>query len=809
MRPIVVTLTRFALFTLAATQLAAAAEYNGARTRPGADAEPTVERFIVKLRASSQFSVQAATGNGESAAAAAAAAKRRITALASRANVTMSEAHAIGPSMHVMQVSPVARGEAMTETLARLSADSEVEYVVPDRRVYAHAVSNDPLAPGQWYLQAPQSSAQALSNTPSAINASAAWDVTKGSNGVVIAVIDTGVRFEHPDLMRASQGGRLLPGYDFVSPNSATSFQAANDGDGRDPNASDPGDWVAASDGCGSTSDSSWHGTRTSGIIGALTNNGVGVAGINWNGFIQPVRVLGKCGGFNSDVLAGLNWAAGVHIDGVPDNPNPARVLNVSLGGQGACDSASADVTSTLSSAGVLIVVSAGNEGGPVDSPANCPGAMGIAGLRAAGTKVGFSSLGPEIALGAPGGNCINLTAGSPCVFSIDTTSNTGTTTAASSTYTDQINRNIGTSFSAPIVSGIAGLMLAVNGNLKSTQLIKRMQDGASKPFPTTSETGTPPVCQVPTSTTPLQTQECSCTTSTCGAGMANALGAVTQALRPIAAVVRPTGFAGGSSVTFRGEGSAAACNHTISSTTGFMWTAVNPTGGATLPAIVGANTADATVIAPTSGTYTLRLTVTDDAGKTDSADIVVFPTSSTSTAPANAGSTACPTPLSVPQTIGVISVASGSNAFTFTRTGDMTAALAVTITLSGSAINGTDYQTVGPSMTFAAGAATATLALTPTASGSAKTVTLTLEQGGTYDLANPSSATVTFPNTAQTAPPAASSGGGGGGGGALDALVLMGLALAVLAALARTHLPRHAQQLRQHVATEQRRARR
>jgi hypothetical protein len=289
---------------------------------------------------------------------------------------------------------------------------------------------------------------------------------------------------------------------------------------------------------------------------------------------------------------------------------------------------------------------------------------------------------------------------------------------------------------------------------------------------------------------------------------MANALGAVTQALRPIAAVVRPTSVTGGSSITFRGGGSAAACNHTISTTTGYAWTVTGTTGGAPTPAIVGANTTDATVIAPTSGTYTLRLTVTDDAGKTDSADIVVSSTGTSSSAPANAGSNACPTPLAIPQTIGVISVAGSGSAFTFTRTGDMTAALPVTITLSGSAINGTDYQSVGPTVSFAAGASTASLTLTPTASGSAKTVTATVEAGGLYDIVSPTSATVTFPNTGQNVTPQ-DNGGGGGGGGALDALVLMGLALTVLGALARTHLPRHAQQLRQHARAEERRARR
>ncbi len=201
---------------------------------------------------------------------------------------------------------------------------------------------------------------------------------------------------------------------------------------------------------------SSWHGTRVSGIIAAQTNNSQGVAGILWNGYIVPVRVIGRCGGFNSDVIAGIRWAAGLSVPGAPANPYPAQVINVSLGGEGACDSASAQAINDVTNAGALVVVSAGNEGGPVDSPANCPGAMGILGLRHAGTKVGFSSLGSQIALGAPGGNCVNINGG-PCVYSLDTTSNTGTSAPGGSAYTSPTSPNLGTSFSSPIVSGIAG----------------------------------------------------------------------------------------------------------------------------------------------------------------------------------------------------------------------------------------------------------------------------------------------------------------------------------------------------------------
>lgn len=536
-----------------------------------------------------------------------------------------------------MRVMPLARGERATDMLARLQADAEVEYVVPDRRVYPHATtSNDPLAIGQWYLQAVERSA---------IDAQGAWDRTVGRKGVVIAVVDTGVRFDHPDLGRAHEGGRLLPGYDFISGDPSGGFRTANDSDGRDADPSDPGDWVAAEDNCGTPSDSSWHGTRVAGIIGARSNNSLGVAGITWSGYILPVRVIGKCGGNNSDVLAGIRWAAGLSVPGVPANPYPAQVINVSLGSEGPCDSASADVISEVASRGVLVVVSAGNEGGPVDSPANCPGAMAIAGLRHAGTKVGFSSLGPEIKLSAPGGNCVNINGG-PCLFSIDTTANDGRTSPGNHIYTDQFSYNVGTSFSSPIVSGIAGLMLAVNGNLKSTQLIARMQEGATKPFPVSQEPGVP-VCHIPQSRFDIQNMECSCTTAVCGAGMANAKGAVEAALRPIAAINVASTVAPGLNVTLQAGGSAAACGRTITS---YEWSIQSSPG--TPPPIMGANTPMATVIAPvdSTGTYTVRLTVADDAGRTDFADVTLGPTSATTSAPAAAGDNACLADIDVSQ---------------------------------------------------------------------------------------------------------------------------------------------------------------
>ena len=376
------------------------------------------------------------------------------------------------------------------------------------------------------------------------------------------------------------------------------------------------------------------------GIIGALTNNAEGVAGATWSPWILPVRVLGKCGGLDSDIIEAMAWAGGIHVNGVPDNPYPAKIENMSLGSFGPCGAAYASVIGALATRGVLVVVSAGNEGGPVGSPANCAGAAAVTGLRHAGTKVGFASLGPQVAIGAPGGNCVN-TAGGPCLFSIDTTYNTGTQTPAAHGYTNQTNVNVGTSFSAPIVSGIAALMAGANGNLNAAQLRARLREGATTPFPQSADP-TVPMCHVPTGPNDLQISECNCTTSTCGAGMANAEGALAAALRPIAALSAPATVAAGQTVNLSGAGSAGACNRTIAS---YFWEVVSGTGVLTGPS----NTPTTSVNAPVTGSFTVRLTVTDDVGEQDAADIEIASTSTVTSAPSTAGSNACPVDMSPP----------------------------------------------------------------------------------------------------------------------------------------------------------------
>ena len=541
-------------------------------------------RVIVKLRESAAILKQAH-------------AQDRARSLSARLGVPLIGRSEAAPRMHAMR----ARGITTDELVAQLRADPDVEYAVADRLRDARALPNDPLYGEQWYLQ---------STEISAINAEGAWDVSTGSASVVVAVLDTGVRAEHPDL-----AAHVLPGYDFIA-----DAALAGDGDGRDADASDSGDFIdaaAQADAelqavCGpglALQDSSWHGTRVAGVIAAAGNNSVGISGVNWSGRILPVRVLGKCGGFDSDIIAAMRWAAGLSVAGVPDNPNPARILNVSLGGDGACTAAYQDVIDEIRAAGALVVASAGNETGPVESPGNCPGVMTVAGVRHIGTKVGYSSMGSEVGISAPAGNCVNSFL--PCLFPIDTTSNAGTTTPGASNYTDGNNPNIGTSFSTPQVAGVAALMLAVNPALAPDDLIARLRTSA-RPFPTDA---TIPVC--PTTATGVDnTGQCNCTTLTCGAGLLDAAAALAAAAPPAAAITSSGDATAGETLTLDAASSSASPGRRI---VAWLWSLLSsPAGsGASLSAT---DTETTTLQPPVSGTYVVALTVTDELGATDQA---------------------------------------------------------------------------------------------------------------------------------------------------------------------------------------------
>ena len=488
-------------------------------------------RVIVKFADGAPL-VRSNLGSGMAAAAARARSLGARLGLELRAGATVSS---------LAQVVSAA-GLTSAELAERLGRQVGVAYAVPDERRWIVGAPNDPLyaagvpgngpAAGQWYLRAPTAEVQ------SSVNVEGAWAVTTGRPDVVVGVLDTGVRYDHPDLLPLALGGNLLPGYDMTSVP-----EMANDGDGRDADASDPGDWVTREELAtrGSTfsrcatspQDSSWHGTQVSGLIAALTNDGIGMAGVAPDVRVLPVRVLGKCGGNDSDIIAGLRWAVGLPVPGVPANPHPARVLNLSLGSEGSCSAAYQDAIDEVIAAGAVVVAAAGNSSGhAVGAPANCSGVVAVAGLRHSGTKAGYSSLGPEVAIGAPAGNCVNTAAGSACLYPMLTTTDSGATGPVSPTYTDSYTVSLGTSFSAPLVAGVAALVLAAEPALGPAQ-VRQILQGSARPFPPAAAGGTLADCTAPQHSLTgreVDQLECRCTTATCGAGMLDAAAAVAAA---------------------------------------------------------------------------------------------------------------------------------------------------------------------------------------------------------------------------------------------------------------------------------------
>jgi serine protease len=547
--------------------------------------------------------------------------EQRAALLGTRAGVALAAGGGISERSQVV----VARGISSAALAARLAQDPEVEFAVPDERLRRLRVPSDPLylaggaagpAAGQWYLRPPSAT------TPASINAEPAWDLTIGDPNVVIAVLDTGARYDHADL-----AGKLLPGHDMI-----TDPVIANDGDGRDSDASDPGDWVSASEAgqppfadC-EPSPSSWHGTRVAGIVAAATDNGVGMAGTGWNIRVLPVRVLGKCSGLSSDIIAGMRWAAGIAVPGVPDNPvaNRAKVLNLSLGGEGPCSAAYQNAVNEIIALGKIVIAAAGNSAGrAVGRPANCIGVIGVTALRHIGTKVGFSDLGPEITIAAPGGNCVNLTPGD-CLYPIIATSNAGPTTpeAGSSIYTDSSNISVGTSFSSPMVAAAVGLMASVRPSIAQAE-VRMLLQGTARAFPfrgapDDATTGPITACVAPTTTDQLQ---CYCTTSLCGAGMLDAASAVAATIGLLPRIgVSPAAPRAGDTVTLTSAATLLPAGRTAAS---FAWTLVD--GGGIASGFASATNADtATLVPSAAGAFTVRLTVIDDQGLSASAETTV-----------------------------------------------------------------------------------------------------------------------------------------------------------------------------------------
>ena len=398
------------------------------------------------------------------AAITSARAPQEVQRLAGRLGESVQYLRSMSGRNQVLKLARFYTKEEAQALAGKLASDPAVEFAEPDLRMVPLMTPNDSYYAQQWDLY----------ESVGGINAPAAWDRTTGSTAVTIAVLDTGLR-PHADF-----SGRTVAGYDFV-----TDLATANDGDARDPDPSDPGDW-----GCDGNN-SSWHGTHVTGTIGAAANNAQGIAGINWVSKIQPVRVLGRCGGYSSDIADAMRWAAGIPVAGAPSNATPARVLNLSLGGSGDCGTSFQNAINDVTARGTVVVVAAGNSNidASNSAPANCDGVIAVGATTRSGARASYSNFGSRVAISAPGSSILS-------------TLNTGTTVPAADAYAVYS----GTSMATPHVVGVVSLMLSLNPALTPAQ-IRTMLQASARAFPT--NTGA------------------DCTATVCGAGILDAAAAL------------------------------------------------------------------------------------------------------------------------------------------------------------------------------------------------------------------------------------------------------------------------------------------
>ena len=412
----------------------------------------------------------------------------RAKALSASAGAELNHQRSIAPRTQVLRLAHAMAVADVRAIADKLTANPDVEYAEPDYKMFPAFTPNDPgFSPGinfgggqivtQWYL----------SEATGGINAPTAWNTTRGSSTTTVAVVDTGV-LNHPDLV-----GRLLPGYDFIGTDPNGTFETANDGDGRDSDATDPGNWITAAEAgkgnfaaCASAQESDWHGTHVAGIIGANVN-GSAIAGINHFAGILPVRALGKCGGYTSDIIDAMRWSAGIAVAGVPNNAHSAQILNLSLSidiaasQKNECTRAMQDAINDVLLLGKTVVVAAGNSGPSVKSiPAVCAGVMSVSAMTRAGTVASYSYFGTETSVSAPGGlvtidknKVVDFTNG---ILSLN---DNGLTTPLND---GAVTSLAGSSFSTAIVSGVASLLLDVNRNLTPAQIKGIIQSTARRP---------------------------------------------------------------------------------------------------------------------------------------------------------------------------------------------------------------------------------------------------------------------------------------------------------------------------------------
>ena len=414
-----------AAMLLAVSSMAAPAAFAGQAHLSGLQTDTQFDQFIVKYRSgSAERGSSAAIDRGLQRASQGIARSKAGQAVALKHFRRMS----LGADV-VRANRALSRADAEA-LMRRIAADPNVEYVEVDVRMYPILSPNDTRYADQWHYF----------GATAGINAPAAWDKSTGS-GIVVAVVDTG-RTPHSDL-----DANTVAGYDFI-----TNTTTSQDGNGRDNNPNDQGDWYTNS-ACGTnappSANSSWHGTHVAGTIGAVTNNSKGVAGVAFGAKIQHVRVLGRCGGTLSDIADGVTWASGGTVSGIPANSTPAQIINMSLGGGGTCSTTYQNAINGAVGRGTTVIVAAGNSNGNAANfqPASCAnvvvvGAIDSNGARSVWSSTQKSNYGSNVDLSAPGSN-------------IWSTLNAGTQGQGAESYASYG----GTSMATPHVAGVAALV--------------------------------------------------------------------------------------------------------------------------------------------------------------------------------------------------------------------------------------------------------------------------------------------------------------------------------------------------------------
>jgi len=358
--------------------------------------------------------------------------------------------------------------------LRTLAADPTVLSVTPDRRfqhtgiVGPNMMPNDPLTTGyQWHFY----------NSVGGVYAPAAWDKANGA-GVVVADLDTGVT-DHPDL-----NGNLLEGYDFIS----DAFVSRRRTDERVPGAHDYGDWNDDWSQCG-VGNSSFHGTHTAGTIVEVANNGIGMAGLAHGAKVLPVRVLGRCGGYMSDIADAIVWASGGDVPGVPTNPTPAEVINMSLGGESPCDDVMQAAIDTAVANGTTVVVSAGNSNADTANfaPASCNNVINVGASRVGGGKAYYSNFGKRVDISAPGGGAGQD--GVPNGYVWQTLNDSATAPEAG---TPVYGGMAGTSMAAPHVSATVALLQSIAPRPLTPAEVEARLKQTARAFPVAIPASTP-----------------------------------------------------------------------------------------------------------------------------------------------------------------------------------------------------------------------------------------------------------------------------------------------------------------------------